>query len=128
LTLRATGLNSDVTVSIPSAAAEFEATVDPNPLLQVLKMTDGIVEIKASKNGDLSVEVGRNKSNFKSVDVEFPKASVPPVEEGISLGQEMLVQTLSQVAFAASQGLKRPALQGVFFEFSKDGLRLAPAD
>ena len=128
LTLRATGLNTDVTVSVPSEAAEVEAIVDPNPLLQVLKMTDGIVEIKASKNGDLSVEVGRNKSNFKSQDVEFPLGSVPPIEEGISLSREMLVQALSQVAFAAAQGFERPALQGVFFEFSKDGLRLAPAD
>jgi len=128
LTLRATDLNSDVTVSIPSEAAEVEATVDPNPLLQVLKMMDGIVEIKVSKNGDLSVEAGRNKSNFKSVDVEFPKASVPPVEAGISLGRKTLVQALSQVAFAAAQGFERPALQGVFFEFSPACLRLVAAD
>jgi len=128
LTLRVTDLNSDVTVSIPADAAEFEAIVNPNPLLQVLKMMDDIVEIKVSKNGDLSVEAGRNKSNFKSEDVEFPKASIPPAEAGISLGRKTLVQALSQVAFAASRGLERPALQGVFFEFSKDGLHLVAAD
>ncbi|HYE10930.1 MAG TPA: DNA polymerase III subunit beta, partial [Patescibacteria group bacterium] len=87
----------------------------------VRKLPDADIEIEtADKN---LVYIKSERSNFKIVTLphdEFPELPVVKKENGITLSQNILKDTIKQTIFAVSGDEVRPILTGVLFDVDGD--------
>ena len=97
--------------------SELVTNLNPGPL--TLKAEKEILEISSS--GFSANISGMNAADFP----EIPKDSGKP---SFSFPNEVFLQGISQISFAASIDETRPVLTGVLFIFKKDGIVLVATD
>lgn len=92
-------------------------------------LKDEKVDISTEDGDSVLVNTSDSKTKIKGISAnEFP--SIPTVEkEGVfELVVKDLILAINQVAFAAALNTTRPILTGVYFNVTKDGLKMAATD
>jgi len=82
-----------------------------------------------SKDTNLHVESGRNKSVFAGLDpAEFPEMPKTPEVAALEFPVATVVELLEMVSFAVSRDESRPAMTGVYWEVSKTAMKMVATD
>ncbi len=109
---------------------EGEITIPSKLLTNYINyLKDEKVDISIEDGGSILVDTSDSKTKIKGISAdEFP--SIPTVEkEGVfELVAKDLVLAINQVAFAAALNTTRPILTGVYFNITKDSLKMAATD
>ena len=132
LELRAADIEASVSLNVQGAlVTETGKSVVPLVLLKDLIETfpsGGRVDVSSNDKGTI-VKCGRSESTLAAkIEPDAFPLTAEPDDDGISLKREALIEIAGQVAVAASTDDSRPALTGVCFDFSSEGLILAAAD
>jgi DNA polymerase III subunit beta len=95
----------------------------------VRKLPDADIEIETAEKN--LVYIKSERSNFKIVTLphdEFPELPVVKKENGITLSQSILKDTIKQTIFAVSSDEVRPILTGVLFDVDGEKLTMVALD
>lgn len=109
---------------------EGEITIPSKLLTNYINyLKDDQVDFSVEEGNSILVKTSDSKTKIKGISAdEFP--SIPTVEKegGFTLTAKDLGVAINQVAFAAALNTTRPILTGVYFNVSKDELKMAATD
>ncbi len=130
LIISATNLEIGIETSI-SAKIEKEGEIvipSKNFLSFFYQLSDPKAEIQ-SEEKTLKIKTDYYQASFQSYDInEFPIIPEIKTKKFIKMESNLLSQGFEQVAISAGISDLRPELNGIFLNFSKQGLKLAATD
>ena len=132
LRLSATDLAIGIERTIPAEVQEEgQAAVPARTFVDLLNASDNgdTVKMQLLKKGyTLKLESGKMASKINGMEPsDFPRIGDIDAP-GVEFSVEDLRDLIAKTAFAASDDMARPVLEGVIFEFEEDQLVLASAD
>ncbi len=133
LTLTATDLETMMRISIEVAEADGDGRIciPSKILLDYLKNLPEQPVTFAVDEKDLSVEMsstaGKYRIGGERAD-DFPKEPAPGETTAFTLPSVTLIECINKTLFAVSNDTLRPAMTGVFFELSNDGISFVSTD
>lgn len=133
LTLTATDLETmmRVSVDVNEATGDGRICIPSKILLEYLKnLPEQPVTFNVNE-GDLSIEItssaGKYRIGGERAD-DFPKEPAPGEATTFQIPSIALIESINKTLFAVSGDTLRPAMTGVFFELSPDGLTFVSTD
>jgi DNA polymerase-3 subunit beta len=133
LTLTATDLETmmRVQLDVNDAQGDGRICIPSKILMDYLKnLPEQPITFNISEN-DLSIEmssdVGKYRIGGEKAD-DFPKEPAPVDTTTFSLPSIALIESINKTLFAVSADTLRPAMTGVYFELSPDGLGFVSTD
>lgn len=120
-------LQSSYTLSQSSLGEPYSFLVNGKRLFDLVKELDGEITFTLKKN-QLSLEANSVKLALNIKDAqEFPPFP-ERIENLMQMDSKFLLSLLDKVAFLIPQNNANPALNGLFFEVSKDGTLMTTTD
>lgn len=133
LTLTATDLETmmRVQLDVNDAQGEGRICIPSKILTEYLKnLPEQPITFNINEH-DLSIEMSSNVGKYKiggeKAD-DFPKEPSPGETTSFSMPSIALIESINNTLFAVSNDTLRPAMTGVFFELSKDGITFVSTD
>ena len=128
---RTTDLELTVEINVPSSLEKEGAT--SLPLKTLLEITNELPETRITINVDnknrakIITDMGEYDLMAKSPE-EFPQPIDQEKEQAVSLDEKNLKNIISATSFAVSRDELKPALTGVLFKFTSEGLIAVATD
>lgn len=130
LVLMATDLENFIEIPLwASGEGEINLVFPAGIVINTLKNIDN-QQIQISQSGESLViksDIGEYKIHGYSGS-DFPVLKQPPAEHEVELGSSLLYDLLAGNAFACSKDSLKPAMCGIYFKFSAEGIELASTD
>jgi len=109
---------------------EGEITI-PSKLLTnyVNYLKDDKVDVAVEEGNSVMIKTNDSKTKIKGIPAsEFPSIPIVEKEGAFSIAAKELASAVDQVAFAAALNTTRPILTGVYFNITKDELKMVATD
>lgn len=131
LIVTATDLHVTITSHINiEATSDIRIVVPAKLLFEIVKSLDDttiVFEIEENSRLSLKTEKGVYFIGYSSPE-GFPKIPEVPNSRELTLEGKVLKKLIDQTSFAISKDSIRPAMQGMLFELSPDGLKVVSTD
>lgn len=133
LTLTATDLETmmRVQVTVNDAEGEGRICIPSKIILEYLKNLPEQPVTFIVNESDLSIDMSGNSGKYKIVGEkadDFPKEPSPGDTSEFSMTSIALIESINRTLFAVSTDTLRPAMTGVYFEMTHDGIGFVSTD
>jgi len=130
ITLSATDLDISVTAKLEGEVEEKGSISAPaRKLAEISKSLSGEGVTLDTENERVKVSCGRSRFSVIGRPAEdFPKVPKQDVKSEFEVDRKLLSDMISKTSYAVSTDLTRPALCGVLWEVSKQGLAMVATD